>query len=63
MFPVFGFGGIPRHMGLNNIQHCFPINGNVASPAIFGLRDIVNTYKQTLNQIGLGGPTHFAPLL
>ena len=26
-FPVFGFGGIPRFMGINEITHCFPING------------------------------------
>lgn len=29
MFPVFGFGGIPRHMGINGVNHCFAMNGQV----------------------------------
>lgn len=62
-FPVFGFGGIPRHMGLNQVNHCFPLNGNPQAPEIFGIANIVATYRQTLPQIGLGGPTLFAPLL
>jgi len=28
-FPVYGFGGIPTHMGINQTNHCFPINGNL----------------------------------
>lgn len=31
-FPVFGFGGIPRHTGINNVSHCFPMNGNERFP-------------------------------
>ena len=62
-FPVFGFGGIPRHMGLNAVSHCFAMNGNMAMPNIEGIQQIVGTYRQTLSQIGLGGPTLFAPLL
>ena len=27
-FPTFGFGGIPRHMGINAVNHCFALNGN-----------------------------------
>ena len=27
-FPVFGFGGIPRHLGINGVSHCFAMNGN-----------------------------------
>ena len=27
-FPVFGFGGIPRHMGITGVNHCFALNGN-----------------------------------
>ena len=40
-FPVFGFGGIPRHMGINAVNHCFPLNGNPQSPEIFGIEQIV----------------------
>jgi len=28
MFACFGFGGIPRHMGFNEVSHCFPLHGN-----------------------------------
>ena len=62
-FPVFGFGGIPRHMGINAVNHCFPLNGNPQSPEIFGIEQIVMQYRATLPNIGLGGPTLFAPLL
>jgi hypothetical protein len=27
-FPVYGFGGIPRHMGQSSTNHCFAMNGN-----------------------------------
>ena len=33
-FPVFGFGGMPRHMGINAVSHCFAVNGNAAGPNI-----------------------------
>ena len=48
MFPCFGFGGIPRHMGLNQVSHCFAINGNPNQPEIFGIDGMCATYRQTL---------------
>lgn len=36
-FPVFGFGGIPRHLEENKTNHCFAMNGNRANPSIVGL--------------------------
>jgi len=33
-FPVFGFGGIPRHTGINSVSHCFAMNGNPQNPDI-----------------------------
>ena len=45
MFPVFGFGGIPRHMGINGVSHCFAVNGMVQQPNVNGIINIVNTYK------------------
>ena len=62
-FPVFGFGGIPRHLGINSVNHCFAMNGNAGNPEITGIEGIVAKYRETLPQIGLGGPTLFAPLL
>jgi hypothetical protein len=34
MFPVYGFGGIPRFMGEVNVNHCFPLNGNYGNPEV-----------------------------
>ena len=36
-FPCFGFGGIPRHMGMNGVSHCFAVNGNMAQPEVCGI--------------------------
>lgn len=47
-FPVFGFGGIPRHLGVNSVNHCFAMNGNPGDPSITGISNIVHTYRQTL---------------
>lgn len=63
LFPVFGFGGVPRHMGISGVSHCFPLNGFAANPEIAGVEGIVNTYQQMMPQIELYGPTLFAPLL
>lgn len=35
-FPVYGFGGIPRFMGSNQISHSFPLNGNFSNPEVLG---------------------------
>ena len=40
-FPVYGFGGIPRFMGGNGVEHCFALSGNPAAPQIFGVEAIV----------------------
>lgn len=26
-FQVFGFGGIPKHMNIRTVNHCFALNG------------------------------------
>ena len=50
-------------MGINGVNHCFAMNGNAGNPQINGIQQIVQMYRQTLPQIGLGGPTLFGPLL
>jgi hypothetical protein len=63
MFPTFGFGGIPRHMGAQGVSHCFSLNGNPGNPNIFGIANILQTYQQTLAQIALSGPTYFGDII
>ena len=50
IFPTFGFGGIPKYMGIGT-SHCFPLNGLIAAPGILGVENIIAAYKQTLPQI------------
>ena len=47
-FPVFGFGGIPRHLGISGVSHCFAMNGNPANPEIVGIDGIIQAYTATL---------------
>lgn len=37
MFPVYGFGGVPKYMGLSTVNHCFPLNGNVENSDVAGI--------------------------
>jgi hypothetical protein len=37
LFTMFGFGGIPRHMGISTTQFCFPVNGNPQNPLVGGV--------------------------
>lgn len=62
-FSVYGFGGIPRHIGQMQVNHCFPLTGNYQMPKIFGIQNVTKTYHETLPYIDLSGPTYFAPML
>ena len=62
-FPVYGFGGIPRNMGKNVTDHCFPLNGNPSYPEVQGTVNLLQLYRQTLPYIGLGGPTYFGAVI
>ena len=50
-------------MGYNNVNHCFPLNGNISNPEIQGTENILQQYREKLQFIGLHGPTCFAPIL
>ena len=44
MFPVFGFGGAHRGMGMTSVSHCFALNANPGNPQIFSIANVVATY-------------------
>ena len=48
LFPVYGFGGVPRFMGENRVNHCFPLNGNPSNPNVFTTEGILQLYRQNL---------------
>ena len=65
-FPVFGFGGWPKHIPKNpqsGISFCFNVNGTLHDPHVIGIQAVVDTYRSTLPSIKLAGPTFCAPLL
>jgi len=44
-FPVYGFGGIPKFMGVNSTNHCFPLNGVYENPEVVGTQGILGLYR------------------
>ena len=56
-FPAFGFGG--KFYNNENVDHCFPLNGNHDDPEIFGIDGILKAYRTVLNNTKLWGPTLF----
>ena len=61
LFPTFGFGAVPP--GGTQIEHCFPLNGDPANPAIQGIDQIQAIYRHQLPHTTLAGPTIFGPIL
>ena len=64
LFPVYGFGGIPKGMGypLNMVSHCVNINFN-EDPNIKGINNIIKAYRQSIGRVILSGPTCFTPII
>ena len=60
MFPVYGFGGVPKFMGEDKVSDCFPLNGNASDPFILGLDNIIKTYKERIPDIDIGNITNFS---
>jgi hypothetical protein len=56
-FPVFGFGGKVN----GTTSHCFPCNLMV-DPNVMGVEGIIDSYKFSLNNVKLDGPTYFSPV-
>ena len=56
-FPAFGFGG--KFFGSNQACHCYPLNGNMDDPEVFGIDGILSVYRNALSNTQLFGPTFF----
>ncbi|CAI2365621.1 unnamed protein product [Moneuplotes crassus] len=57
-YPCYGFGGIPRYSGSNQVSHCFHLNG-LEDPEVDGVNGILESYQFSLLNCGLYGPTNF----
>ena len=62
-FAGFGFGGIPEYMDDDQVNHCFCINKNPKDPRINGLENLIATYRKSLSEIKLWGPSFFSKIL
>ena len=61
MFPVFGFGGVPR--GENQANHCFPLTFDRSNPYVQGVSGILDAYHRSLACVSLAGPTLFQHII
>lgn len=59
LFAAYGFGGLVR----NVTSHCFALNGAPAAPCVTGVQGILDAYEKALLNVGLSGPTNFAPVI
>ena len=65
LFPVYGFGGIPSILNgkkNNEVSHCFNINFQENSE-IYGVDNILKTYRESLKYVELSGNTKFSFVL
>lgn len=60
LFPLFGFGGIVK--GSTQVSHCFNSNF-LENPNVEGVDGIITSYRNSLSNVHLDGPTYFSPLI
>ncbi|OMJ79714.1 hypothetical protein SteCoe_20190 [Stentor coeruleus] len=61
LFPIFGFGGIPR--GEHKANHCFPLTFDMSNPYVPGVNGMLQAYRNSLSVVSLSGPTFFAHVI
>jgi hypothetical protein len=44
LYPVYGFGGVPRWTGQGATNHAFALNGMEDAPSVPGVQGIVSAY-------------------
>ncbi|XP_042231401.1 copine-8-like isoform X2 [Homarus americanus] len=61
LFPALGFGGrIPPNW---TVSHEFFLNGSMDNPYCQGVEGILQAYHNSLQTVGLYGPTNFSPVI
>ena len=61
-YPVYGFGG-QLFENMTKASHCFALNGNIFNPECLGIQGVLNTYRNSIFNAKLHGPTKFASIL
>jgi hypothetical protein len=61
-FDVYGFGGIPRYTGENQVSRLWNLNGT-DDPKCKGTNGVLAAYEKGINGTTLAGPSYFAEIL
>jgi hypothetical protein len=61
-FNVYGFGGIPHYIGMENVSRLWNLNGT-EDPSCEGTMEVLEAYQKAINGSELAGPSYFANLL
>ena len=62
---MYGFGAktiFPNYKS-QQVEHCFPMTGNLQSAEVLGLPGILQTYEYAVRNVRLAGPTYFGGIL
>lgn len=59
--PTFGFGAKLPY--INEVSHCFALNGNIFAPEINGIEGVLSYYQKNVCQLAFSGPTNFAEII
>ena len=61
-FNVYGFGGIPRYINMENVSKLWNLNGT-DDPSCEGTIGVLKAYQKAIVGTELAGPSYFANLL
>lgn len=61
--PLLGFGAKIPQICERRSSHCFALTGDIFSPSVTGLRNLVGTYKKAVKKLKFSGPTHFSKII
>lgn len=62
MINLYGFGGQVNPMEKRG-SHCFALNGDIFNPRVNGIEEVIQYYRNALQNINLYGPTYFNEVL
>jgi hypothetical protein len=60
-FGVYGYGA--QFKGSEIMKFDYPLNGNEIEPNVDGIQGVLDIYYKTLEDVKLGFPTNFAPII
>lgn len=63
MIPAYGFGAKSAEYGFKQVNHCFPISGNLKNAFAKGIEGVIDLYKKSLPKLKFLGPTYLCPLI